>query len=181
MLLDQSRSMAGPFGGDANLFGSGDENRAQTQTRKCDFVADVVNHVLHDLVIRCTKTEEIRNYYHIGVIGYSERGVQSALAGAPAGRWLVPIAELAEYPARLEMRYKRTPDGEGGYVEQPARFPVWVEALAEGGTPMCAAFARAKQIVEHWCAEHAESFPPTVLHLADGESSAATRAASRRN
>ena len=45
--------------------------------RKCDFVADVVNQTLRDLAIRCTKTEEIRDYYHVAVIGYSERGVSS--------------------------------------------------------------------------------------------------------
>jgi hypothetical protein len=38
--------------------------------RKADFVADAVNRTLHDLVIRCTKTEEVRNYYEIAVIGY---------------------------------------------------------------------------------------------------------------
>ena len=56
-LLDQSGSMADPFGGE----GSG---------RKADFVANAVNHALHDLVIRCTKTEEVRDYYHVAVVGY---------------------------------------------------------------------------------------------------------------
>src|SRR5262245_48842028 len=50
-LLDQSYSMADGFGEGA--------------IRKADFVADVVNRTLHDLVIRCTRMEEIRNYYHI--------------------------------------------------------------------------------------------------------------------
>ncbi|MEJ7708936.1 MAG: hypothetical protein WKF84_03560 [Pyrinomonadaceae bacterium] len=43
LLLDQSGSMRDPFGGDQ-------------MARKADFVADVVNHTIHDLVIRCTKT-----------------------------------------------------------------------------------------------------------------------------
>jgi hypothetical protein len=55
-LLDQSGSMGDAFGTEQAL-------------RKADFVADVVNRTLHNLVIRCTKTEEIRNYYYVSVIG----------------------------------------------------------------------------------------------------------------
>jgi len=139
--------------------------------RKCDFVADVVNQTLRDLAIRCTKTEEIRDYYHVAVIGYSERGVSSALGGQLAGRWIVPISELAEYPSRLEMRYKKIADGAGGIVEQPVRFPVWIDAVAEGGTPMCEALQRARAVLENWTMQHQSGFPPTVLHLTDGESS----------
>src|ERR1044072_5331475 len=71
-LLDQSGSMADPFGGE----GSG---------RKADFVANAVNHALHDLVIRCTKTEEVRDYYHVATVGYG-RQVGIGLGGALAPR-----------------------------------------------------------------------------------------------
>lgn len=148
--------MADPFGGNE-------------MTRKADFVADVVNHTLHDLVIRCTKTEEVRNYYYVSVIGYG-RATGSALGGGLANRWLTPIAEVADYPLRVETRFKHVPDGMGGAVEMPVRFPVWLYPLADGGTPMCQAFAQAKNIIEQWLAEHPQGFPPTVLHLTDGES-----------
>lgn len=155
LLLDQSGSMADSFGG-----GEG---------RKSDFVADVVNRTLHDLVIRCTKAEEIRNYYFISIIGYGG-AVQSAFSGALASKTLVPIGEVADNPARLDTRAKRVPDGAGGLVEQQVRFPVWIDSAASGGTPMCAALAQAKTILEQWLAEHKNGFPPTVLHLTDGES-----------
>ena len=86
-LLDQSGSMADPFGGDEH-------------TRKADFVARVVNHALHDLVIRCTKTEEVRNYYYVSVIGYG-RSVSSALTGALSDLPIAPISEVADHPARI--------------------------------------------------------------------------------
>jgi hypothetical protein len=35
---------------------------------------------------------------------------------------------------------------------------------------MCAALAEAKAITERWLAEHKNGFPPTILHLTDGES-----------
>src|SRR5580698_5371844 len=121
-LLDQSGSMADPFGGEQSV-------------RKAEFVADAVNRTLHDLVIRCTKTEEIRNYYHVAVLGYGG-SVQSALVGPLAGKQIVPISEVAESPARLDVRTKKIADGAGGLVEQQVRFPIWVEPQTGGGTPM---------------------------------------------
>jgi len=155
-VIDQSGSMSDSFGSE----GAG---------RKADFVADVVNRTLHDLVIRCTKTEEIRNYYHIAVLGYGG-SVQSAFVGSLAGRSLVPVADVAESPARLDVRSKKVPDGAGGLVEHQVRFPVWIDPQTGGGTPMCEALSQAKALVEQWVSEHRSSFPPTILHLTDGES-----------
>ena len=157
MLIDQSGSMADAFGGDQ-------------VTRKADFVANVVNHTLHDLVIRCTKTEEVRNYYHVAVVGYGRR-VASAFGAPLANRDLVPIAEVADNPLRIEAGYRRVPDGSGGFVEMPVCFPLWILPQADGGTPMCQAFAHVKRLLQTWLAEHPRGFPPTVLHLTDGESS----------
>ncbi len=156
ILLDQSGSMADGFGGAEGL-------------RKSDFVADVVNKTLHDLVIRCTKAEEIRNYYYISIIGYGG-AVQSAFSGALAGKTLVPIGEVADNPARLDTRAKKVPDGAGGLVEQQVRFPIWIDAGASGGTPMCAALSQAKVVLQQWLSEHKNGFQPTILHLTDGES-----------
>ncbi|HEV3469034.1 MAG TPA: vWA domain-containing protein [Pyrinomonadaceae bacterium] len=155
-LLDQSGSMADPFGGDEH-------------TRKADFVARVVNHALHDLVIRCTKTEEVRDYYHVSVIGYG-RGVASALSGALSDCLVAPVSEVADHPARIEAGYRRVADGAGGYVEMPVRYPVWVYPHADGGTPMCRALRQVRDVLGRWLAEHPRGFPPTVLHLTDGES-----------
>jgi hypothetical protein len=154
-LLDQSGSMADQF--------------SEAALRKADFVSDVVNRTLHDLVIRCTRTEEIRNYYHISIIGYGE-SVGPAFSGSLTGRTHVPISEVADMPARLENRIKKTPDGAGGLVEQQVRFPVWMDPISNGGTPMCEAFKLTKSLLEQWLHEHRDSFPPTVLHLTDGES-----------
>lgn len=157
LLLDQSGSMADPFSGDKAM-------------RKAEFVADVVNHTLHDLVIRCTKTEEVRNYYYISVIGYGRR-VGPAFGGPLEGRKLAPIAEVADYPLHIKTSYKKVPDGAGGWVEIPVRFPVWVQPLADGMTPMCEALHVVKDILDSWLSAHPRGFPPTVLHLTDGESS----------
>ncbi|MEJ7616311.1 MAG: hypothetical protein WKF30_04915 [Pyrinomonadaceae bacterium] len=126
LLIDQSGSMRDPFGGDQ-------------MARKADFVAEVVNHTIHDLVIRCTKTEEIRSYYYVSVIGYG-RSVGSCFTGPLANRLIAPIGEVAEYPARVEMRLKKVSDWSGGVVEQSVRTPVWLDPVADGGTPIVRRF-----------------------------------------
>src|SRR6202034_1003386 len=93
--------------------------------RKADFVADVVNRTLHDLVIRCTRMEEIRSYYNISIIGYGA-AVAPAFSGSLGGRTHVPVGEVADIPARLENRTKKVPDGAGGIVEPTVRFHVWM-------------------------------------------------------
>jgi len=148
--------MADLFGGEGGI-------------RKADFVSDVVNRTLHDLVIRCTKTEEIRNYYDVAIVGYGV-STQSGFSGGLSGREFVSSADLADTPARVDTRLKRVPDGAGGLVEQQVRFPVWMDPVAGGGTPMCHALGTAFRLLQGWVNEHPNSFPPTVLHLTDGES-----------
>jgi len=161
-ILDQSGSMLDPFGGQA----------VEGVSSKSDFLADVVNRTLHGLVMRCTKPEEVRNYYHISIIGYG-RGVGSAFGGALAGREIVPISEVAENPVKVEIRMKKISDGAGGVVEQQVKFPIWVEPQGNNGTPMCAALKQAEELIKKWISDpaHKTCFPPTVLHITDGESS----------
>jgi hypothetical protein len=93
------------------------------------------------------------------------------LGGALAGLPVAPVSAVADNPARIESGYRRVPDGAGGYVEMPVRYPVWVHPHADGGTPMCRALGRVREILDGWLRAHPRGFPPTVLHLTDGESS----------
>ncbi|HZS44221.1 MAG TPA: vWA domain-containing protein [Blastocatellia bacterium] len=155
-LVDQSGSMKDGFGGDSSK-------------KKADSVADVINRLLQNLVIKCAKSEGVRDYYHVGVIGYGNE-VKPILSGNLAGKDLIRISEVAEQPARIEERTKKVEDGAGGLVEQTVKFPVWLEPVAEGGTPMCRAFGTAETILSGWLCEHRNSFPPIVINLTDGES-----------
>jgi hypothetical protein len=154
-LLDQSRSMSERFG-----------DHDQT---KAEFVADVVNRTLHDLVIRATRADGVRDYYYISVIGYG-RSIGPAFSGALSGKSHVPISEIAANPSRLELRLKKVPDGEGRTLEQQIRFPVWMNATFGGWTHMCAGLTVVRNLLDEWLRERANGFPPTVLHLTDGGS-----------
>ena len=154
-LIDRSGSMIDPFGEDS-------------KRRKADQVADVINRLLQNLIIKCAKQEGVRDYYHIGVIGYGNQ-VGPAFAGALAGKEMAPISEVANTPARIETRSKKSDDGAGGLTDQPVKFPIWFDPVAHGGTPMCQALAQAQSIVQGWTNEHPHGFPPVVINITDGQ------------
>jgi hypothetical protein len=155
-LIDRSASMEDPFGA-----GEGDKKKAEG-------VADAINRLLQNLVIKCAKAEGVRDYYYVGVIGYG-REVQPAFSGPLAGQDLVPISEVAEKPARIEERARKVDDGAGGLIEQSVKFPVWFDPIADGGTPMSRAFTRAHAVITKWLEEHPNCFPPIVVNITDGE------------
>ncbi|WP_199620213.1 vWA domain-containing protein [Paenibacillus alkalitolerans] len=152
-IIDQSGSMSDPFGAGS----------------KAGSVSDAINRLLQNLIIKCAKSEGIRDYYHVGVIGYGAT-VGPAFGGALAGKELVPISEIADHPTRLEKRAKKIPDGAGGLVDQIVKFPVWFDPVANGGTPMCKAMNTAHTILSQWIGEYPQCFPPVVIHITDGES-----------
>jgi hypothetical protein len=151
-LIDQSESMRERIGG-------GDLPMA-----KADAVADAVNRLLSELTIKCAKEEGVRDYFHVGVIGYGAK-VGPAFGGALAGQALVPLSQVAAQPARLEERQR--PSGAG---TQTVKFPTWFSPVAYGDTPMRAALTLAHDVLGKWLAEHPGSFPPIVLNITDGES-----------
>ncbi len=153
--------------------GSMDEQIAGAEIVKAQAVSDTVNRLLQNLVIKCSKGDEIRNYFEIGVIGYGLRDQQQIapiFVGAMTGQNLVTISDIAANPAELENRTKKVSDGTGGLVETQVKFPIWFKPSAEGGTPMTSAFQYVHQILEPWVQQHPDAFPPIVIHITDGQS-----------
>jgi len=136
--------------------------------RKCDSVADAINRLLHNLIIKCARGEGVRNFYEVCVIGYGAQ-VAPGFSGPLAGRDLVPLSEVANSPARVEERLKQIDDGAGGVISKKVKFPVWFEPLAKGITPMGQALSLAQQILAGWVPQHQKSFPPIVINITDGE------------
>lgn len=156
-LVDQSGSMSDPM--------------ASSEKTKAQFVADVLNRTFMNLVTRCTKAGGVRDYFEIGVIGYGNGVAGNSLHGALSAQVLNPISAIEANPLRVEDRKRKVDDGAGGIVEQSVKFPVWFEPQADGGTPMCEAIRTAGAVLAAWCDSHPDSYPPTVLHVTDGESS----------
>ena len=156
-LIDQSTSM------------EEDVAAGDATQQKATGVADTMNRWLQELSIKCAKSEGVRDYYHVGVVGYGKM-VGPCVNGSSVGREMIPISEIADNPSRLEERTKKIPDGAGGLLYQTIRFPVWFDPVCDGGTPMCRAAATAEEILRAWLDAHPDCFPPIVIHITDGES-----------
>lgn len=153
-LIDESFSMSDPM---------------DAEKSKAETVADILNRTIQELIVRCGREEGVRDYFEVGVLGYSQDSVRNALSGTLGSKVLHPISEVEANPLRVEERMKKIPDGVGGLTEVPVKFQTWYEAHTEGGTPMSAALARVAEELVVWCDSHPASFPPVVLHLTDGE------------
>ena len=132
-------------------------------------LADAVNRLIGEAVLKCSKDDGVRDYFFVGVITYSGQEASDALSHVPGDDLLKPISLLADHPLRLEERTKLVVDGAGGVIERKIKFPVWVVPAAAGETPMCHAFRLAYQTMGLWVLDHPTSFPPTVIHVTDGE------------
>lgn len=139
---------------------------------KAQYVADVLNRTLYDLIVRCTRSEGVRDYFHVGVLGYNGTGVFNGFQNELNTSIMHPLSFIESNPLRIDEKIQKVADDAGSYFEQTIKFPVWFDPNAKGGTPMCAALIKAAETIGEWCDEeaHLESFPPTLLHITDGES-----------
>jgi hypothetical protein len=155
-VIDQSGSMS---------------DKMATGKAKADFVADVLNKTIYTLVTDCRKgADGVRNYFDVGVVCYGGSGVGPGLGGALSSDIIHPITLVAQTPLRVEDRTQLKDDGAGGVLEVRVKFPVWFDALCFGGTPMCAGLTKVAEAVVAWADAHPNSYPPTILHVTDGES-----------
>ena len=157
-----------PLPGRSILLHDGAVRRPARQT-KGEGVADAINRLLQNLVLKCAKADGIRDYFYVGLVGYGGR-VQSALGGPLAGQTVVPVSAIANSPLRVEQRTRKVDDGAGGVIEQSFKFPVWFEPTAVGRTPMCAALTLAQQYLEVFLGRYPRCYPPLVINITDGMS-----------
>ncbi len=152
-MIDQSRSMSHKLPG-------GERSKAQE-------ASDAINRQIGDFVLRCTKSDGIRDYFHIGVIGYGfiSGKAESILKGGD----IHPISELAANPLRVEKRKMTVSDGSGGTTEVDYEFGVWFDPVAYGDTPMCKALSLARDLMKNWVEDHPSSYPPILINITDGQ------------
>lgn len=150
--------------------GSMDE-KTEGGRSKAQFVADVLNKTFYTLGTNCSKADGIRNYFDVGVIAYSGSGVATGFGGTLSEGLIHSIAAISENPVRIEERAKKIDDGAGGIIEQKTKFPIWFDPTHSGGTPMRGALTKTLEVMADWCDAHLDSYPPTILHVTDGQSS----------
>lgn len=136
---------------------------------KAEAVARIVNHQLGELVMRCVKGDETRDYYDIAVIGYGD-DARSAWQGELAGRDFVRPSELQDHPCRTITTRQETHTPKGTRVVETEE-EQWVEASSNGGcTYVEHALRKARELLEGWIGAHGGDYcyPPTVINITDG-------------
>ena len=139
-------------------------------------VARIVNHQLNELVLRCIKGSETRDYYDIAIIGYGEKAY-SGWKGELEGRDFVKPSELKEHPYKKITTKKETRTRKGVKVVEIEEVQ-WIEAEAtEGWTRVHHAFEKAKGLLDEWMEKHHDKdcYPPTIINITDGEFNGATK------
>jgi hypothetical protein len=149
--------------------GSMDE-KTEGGRSKAQFLSDVLNKTIYTLVTNCSKADGVRKYFDVGLIAYGGAGVGPGFGGALNGNIIHGINVISDNPLRVEDRARKMDDGAGGIIEQMTKFPVWLDPTSAGGTPMRAALTKAMEVVADWCDAHKHSYPPTILHVTDGQS-----------
>ncbi|MDQ2809374.1 MAG: VWA domain-containing protein [Chloroflexota bacterium] len=162
LLLDQSKSMDEQMG--AGVIGAGQ--------RKADAASMVVNNVLKEVVKRCTQGSAVRPRVDLALVGYGPgQTVHNALGGMLGNQDMVSVADLAMNPLRINHTVIKEFDPEtGSMIQVPMDVPIWVEPVADNGTPMCAAMDAGYYLAYNWVMNHPDNFPPIIVNITDGAS-----------
>lgn len=163
-LVDHSASMRKT----TNLFGE--------EMIMAEAAARIVNRQINELVLRCIKSNEVRHYYDIAVIGYGE-DAYSGWSGELEGRDFVSPKDLRNHPYKkiITREEKRT---RKGVVVKEVEKVQWVEERHDGHwTHLHKAFAKAQSLLDKWMEVHHDKdcYPPTIINITDGEFNGASK------
>ncbi len=163
-LVDHSVSMRRM----TNLFGE--------EMTMAEAAARIVNRQIDELVLRCIKSNEVRHYYDIAVIGYGEKAY-SGWNGALEDRDFVTPEELRDNPFKKIIMREEKRTRKGTVVKEVEKVQ-WVEARHDGSwTHLHEAFDRAKTLLSQWMEQHKnkDCYPPTIINITDGEFNGANK------
>lgn len=129
------------------------ETYGDTNMTRGQFLANLCNHTLDQVILACEKGTEIRAYFEIGILGYGD--------GAQIIKPVQSVIDLAQNPLKM---VKGDIDG------VPIEKPVWLmDPTQRVNTDMCAGFTLARDVLSRWAQAHPASFPPVLLHVSDGK------------
>ncbi len=145
-----------------NLFGE-EMTMAEAASR-------IVNQQINELVLRCIKSNEVRHYYDIAVIGYGQDAYY-AWNGDLEGRKFVSPEELRNNPYKKITVREEKRTRKGTTVREVEKVQ-WMEARHDGSwTHVDKAFDMVHGLLDEWMSEHHDKdcYPPTIINITDGE------------
>ena len=158
--------------------GMGFDMPGQEGQTKEDVAADAVNRIVSTLSQRCSSGMEVRDYFHIGILGFTTKGklrmrgepqINNYIAGTTPERPFLPISQVVEV-AEIQERKVKEDYGGGEIVEVTRRMPVWLRRSkkSKNWDPMCAMLRFVERPLAEWICQHPDSFPPIVIIICDG-------------
>ena len=145
----------------------------QRERTKGEVASDSVNRIVDTIAQRCSSGMEMRDYFHIGILGFSsERGrgrkldISNALRGTTPDRPFLPISEVAEAANIVERRVRENHGGE--IIEVSRRMPQWLKVEPKRWDPMRGMLEFVERPLAEWIERHPNAYPPTVIVVCDG-------------
>lgn len=142
------------------------------QKSKAEAVAEIVNSFLEELLDRCMKENEVRDYFEILIVGYGHKPKQGEIVsfsweGNLKGCSWIKVSKLKENILKIDSHeeIKRLPFGE---VKTTVTKKIWISPVGYGSTPMLQAFDLCHKELEKWVDNHSNSFPPMLFNITDG-------------
>ncbi len=136
---------------------------------KAELVAMICNEYILNLLLRAKRSEGVRDYYDVLVVGYSGRGV-TPLLGEYEGDIFIPITQIESraLDSKVVKMECTLPDGSAKIVDK--REMRWIEPLHVGTTPMHEALTYVHDAVDDWCGRdrNRESSSPVIFNITDG-------------
>lgn len=165
LLIDQSYSMSEEI----------EDNRGGIKS-KAEHLSLIVNQFLDEIILTCRKTDFIKDYFEILIIGYGKEDedgnyediVEIAWEGKLKNKTWVSVNELRNGSTRKEIVTVPNPK-KFGPREIQQEVNIWVEPIYGGNTPMRGAFELCHKYLDEWVDNNPNSFPPMVFNITDGE------------
>ncbi len=129
------------------------ERYSTSKTSRGEYLANLANESIDQIILSCEKGDEIRAYFEVGILGYGE--------GAEVLLPIQSIIDLANSPLKMEKA-----ELDGITVERP----IWItDPTKRVNTDMISGFKKAESVLKEWIDGHQLSFPPVLIHVSDGE------------
>jgi hypothetical protein len=137
---------------------------------KASAVARITDTIINELILRAHRDNGVRDYYDIAILGYADNEVYPLI---DKNRYFIPVAEFDSLKSapKTYLIDRILPDGSLHQHKESCH--TWITPKASGNTPMYEAMMQIRELVSEWCSkpQNAESFPPIIFNITDGEAS----------
>jgi len=144
---------------------------------KAEVLSSILNQSLNEMIDRCKKGNEVRDYFHICLIGYGgdrDNTAKIIWEKNPYQKAFLTPSELLQCYIGTETITVDSIRPDGSVRQMQKKIYQWVRPCASQLTPMNAAFLLAHDLLVQWIDKYPQSYPPTVIHITDGAATDST-------